>query len=256
MARHGFVCLYYGGTGSSWLLNTLETSPDVLIPAYEPLEWMHWQAAEADKLKWVDAALDVPDSADVAAVANWKERLGLSPQFVEFDPKPFRVAGFKMSPEAISIVAELFEVIAARGGKLLAIRRDDRIRHAVSLYRAHEEGKHQFRGEGLLPPTKLKKRPFLKWLDYSDRVDADMAAIVAGASQRLGPADVLSVDYEDFLSDEGKEAVVARVAAFLNVDQESMRWSNYRKATPDALDQAVANFEALQRWLRARLAPH
>ena len=252
MTRHGFVCLYYGGTGSSWLLNTLETSPDVLIPAYEPLEWMHWQATEADKLQWVDAALDVPDAADPVAVANWKDRLGSSPQFVEFDPKPFRVAGFKMSPEAISGVDELFEIVAKRRGKLLAIRREDRVRHAVSLYRAHEEGKHQFRGEGLLPPTKLKKRPFLKWLDYSDRVDADMAAIVTGAAPRLGAAKVLSVDYEDFLTDEGKADVVARVAAFLDVDPASMRWSSYQKATPDALDEAVANFTAMQRWLRGR----
>lgn len=252
MSRHGFVCLYYGGTGSSWLLNTLETSPDVLIPAYEPLEWMHWQAPEADKLRWVDAALDVPDSLDETAVADWKHRLGLSPQFVEFDPKPFRVVGFKMSPEAISDVGALFEVIAARSGKLLAIRRDDRIRHAVSLYRAHEEGKHQFRGEGLLPPTKLKKRPFLKWLDYSDRVDGDMAAIVAGAAPRLGAENVLSVDYEDFLSDGGKAQVVAQVAAFLQVDPGSMQWSSYRKATPDALDAAVANYESMQRWLRGR----
>jgi LPS sulfotransferase NodH len=253
MTRLGFVCLYYGGTGSSWLLNTLETSPEVLVPAYEPLEWMHWQADDADKLAWVDTVLDPPDSGDAEAVETWKQRLRSSPQFVDFGPKPFRVVGFKMSPEAVADVAGLIDVIARRGAKLLAIRRRDRVRHALSLYRAHVEGKHQFRGEGLLPPTKLKRRPFLEWLDYSERVDRHMAAILGEAAGVLAAGDVLVVDYEDFLADEGKEATVAAAAEFLGVtDRSSMRWSTYRKATPDALEDAVENYAALQRWLRRR----
>lgn len=252
MTRHGFVCLYYGGTGSSWLLNTLETSPDVLIPAYEPLEWMHWQADDAVKLSWIDAVLDVPDAGDADAVEAWKDRLRASPQFVDFDPKPFRVVGFKMSAEAMEDIGGLLDVIDRRGGKLLAIRREDRVRHALSLYRAHEEDKHQFHDAGLMPPTRLKKRPFMKWLDYSYRVDVDMQAILDAAAKLLGDASVLTLDYEDFITDAGKESVVSLTAGFLGADPVSMRWSSYRKATPDALEAAVENFEAMERWIQAR----
>lgn len=248
----GFVCLYYGGTGSSWLLNTIETSPFLLIPAYEPLEWMHWPASDEAKLAWIDAALDVPDSADPDAVAAWKLRLRTSPQFVEFDPKPFRVVGFKMSPEAVGDIDGLLDVLSKRGGKLLAIGRDDRVRHALSLYRAHEEDKHQFQGAGLLPPTKLKKRVFLKWLEHSVQVAADMENIVARAVQALPPGDVLRIVYEDFVSDEGKVRTVERVAHFLGVPSAGMRQSGYRKATPDDLEAAVANYDAMRRWLEKR----
>ncbi|HKZ25504.1 MAG TPA: hypothetical protein VJ398_06905 [Acidimicrobiia bacterium] len=33
-----FVVVYYGNTGSTWLVETLSTSPEVLVPAFEPLE--------------------------------------------------------------------------------------------------------------------------------------------------------------------------------------------------------------------------
>lgn len=253
MGGRGFVCVYYGGTGSSWLLNTLETSPELVIPAYEPLEWMHWEADDATKLAWVDTALDVPDAGDAEAVANWKQELRASPMFVEFDPKPFRVAGFKLSPEAISDRSGLFDVVERRAAKVLAVGRRDRVRHALSLYRAHEEDKHQFHQQGLMAPTKLKKRRFLKWLNYSELVAGHMKSFVEAAESSLRPESVIAVDYEDFVTEEGKTATVNAVASFFEVDPSSMRWSAYQKATPDDLDEAVENYAALQRWVRGRV---
>jgi hypothetical protein len=251
VSGRGFICLFYGGTGSSWLLNTLGTSPEVVIPAYEPLEWMHWDADDATKQAWVDVALDVPDYADERAVASWKAELRASPQFVDFDPKPFRVSGFKMTPEAVSDVDSLLSTVDARDGKLLAIGRRDRVKHALSLYRAHEEDKHQFHGQGLLPPTRVKRRLFSKWLRYSRRVHNALTAFTE-VGRRLGPGQQLTIDYEDFVTDGGKTVTIDRVARFLGVDPGSMRWSTYRKATPDDLATAVENYAELERWLRRR----
>ena len=246
----GFVCLYYGGTGSSWLLNTLETSPEVLIPAYEPLEWMHWKAADEAKLAWVDAVLDPPDPGDETAMAAWLERLTASPQFVPFDPKPFRVVGFKMSPEAVHEPAALLDLVAKRDARLLGIVRHNRVKHALSLYRTHEEDKHQFHGEGLLPATRLRRRAFLKWLDYSERVHADMQRLMGAAVARVGSDGVMEVPYEEFVTAEGKARTVARVGAFLGMDPSTTTWSRYQKATPDDLHSAVENYAAMERWVR------
>lgn len=156
-----------------------------------------------------------------------------------------------MSPHAVSDVDSLLSTVDARDGKLLAIGRRDRVKHGLSLYRAHEEDKHQFHREGLLPPTRLKRRSFSKWLRHSRDVHNALTAFME-AGRRLGPGRQLTIDYEDFVTDEGKTATIDLVAGFLGVDPGSMQWSTYRKATPDELAIAVENHDELERWLRRR----
>jgi hypothetical protein len=245
-----FVCFYYGATGSTWLLETLDSSPQVWVPGFEPLEPWAWDAADDVKVGWARTALN-PPVGDPQGLDTWWGLLRSSPQVKGPYLPSLTSVGFKMSTTALEETDALLEVFTDLRIRLIFLLRRNRIKHALSLYRYEEESKSQFLVEGMLPPTRIKFRRFDEWLDRSVWLDQQMSSFRTICVERLGADQITTVAYEDLVSEQGKKRTMSELCSFLGVDRAGLQPSNVAKATPDDLQDAVINFRRLVRRYRS-----
>jgi hypothetical protein len=252
-----FLVVYYGNTGSSWLIETLGRAASVVIPAFEPLEWWAWQADSEEKLAWLDHAFSPPAERSGPAFEAWLKGLEVAPGFERLYGREFSSVGLKMTCGAIPDTAKLLDLLGERATKLVILQRRNRIKHALSLYRYHEEQKSQFDRAGVRPPTRLKRRRFDYWVHDSIRLHDDSKAFKDQAEKALGASAVVGVQYEEFVDAEGKVEVIDRLSDFLEIESPALDPGGFQKATPDDLRSAVVNYAQLQRWYRGTpLAVH
>lgn len=181
---------------------------------------------------------------------DWVAALSRSPQFQGLSAGEFSVVGLKMTPEAISGHDALLDLFSRHGTTLVFLTRVNRVKHALSLYRMHEEQRDQFNLERAAAPTRLRMRTFDRWLAYAEAWHELLGAFRRRAAQRLDPEALVDVTYESFAGDEGKGRVVAELCTVLGLDPSTVTHSRYRKATPDRIGDAVVNYRRLCRRLR------
>jgi LPS sulfotransferase NodH len=252
-----FVIVYYGNTGSSWLVQTLGSAPGVLIPAFEPLESWAWKAEGAEKLAWLRTAFSPPAVRVGPEFDVWVAALGKSPQFSQLPTDEFSTVGFKMTWSAVPDTAALLEFFREKRTMLVFLERSNRIKHALSLYRYHDEKKSQFELAGVRPPSKVKLKRFDYWVQDSIRLHGELDAFRATALDSLDPESITTVAYEDFVSPEGKVAVIDRLVEFLGIEAPSLDASHFEKSTPDDLRSAIVNYDRLRRrYRKTPLAEH
>jgi len=237
-----FIVFYYGNTGSSWLVETLGSAPGVLIPAFEPVEGWVWKASDEEKLEWIRNALAPPREREGEAFESWVAGLARSPQFTRLPDKEFQFIGFKMNGQTLDDLEGLVRVVSKTGAKAIFLERDNRLKHALSLYRYHEESKSQFELAGVRPPTKVDFRKFERWLIDSHRLHSNQRAFRRLAVSMLAWNQMIDVTYEDFVTLEGKAAVINRLAGFLGLERSAIGESGFAKATPDGLEEAIINY--------------
>ena len=126
-----FAVVYYGNTGSSWLVQTLGSAPGVVIPAFEPLESWAWKAGSDEKLVWLRNAFTPPEEREGAAFDAWLEGLAVSPQFEKLHTKDFSTVGLKMTGGAISDTSGLLGLLRELATKVVLLQRRNRVKHAV-----------------------------------------------------------------------------------------------------------------------------
>lgn len=245
---NSFVLVYYGNSGSSWLIEALGGGPDVLVPAFEPLESWAWKASDAEKADWIRVVFNPPEELQGDDLAAWLEKLRKTPQFVELKKTSFSHVAFKMTASAFKNRDRFLEVVEETESKLVFLRRDNRVKHALSLYRYHEEKKSQFDHAGVRPPSRVELRTFDKWLRSSSALDRELSALTDTALARLGAERVATVTYEEFVDDDGKRAVLDRLTDFLSIQQSAT--SVFKKATADDLRRAVVNYDELKHRYR------
>ena len=250
----GFVAVYYGNTGSSWLLSALDGSPRVHVPGFEPVEEWAWDAPAEERLGWLETTLDPPSDRSGEAYRAWLDALRASPQ-VKDDPVDtgFDLTGLKLCNLAVTNPDEVVDIIDRTGSKAILLSRQNRLKHALSMYRYHDENKSQFHGKDVYAPTSVDFRRFKDWLLESHRL-LDLATQFYDACERtLGADRTFRLSYEEFTDDAGKDDVLGRLASFLGIPA-AFGEGIYAKATPDSLAAAVANYRAL--WMRYRFGRH
>lgn len=250
----GFVCVYYGNTGSSWLLDGLATSDQVLVPGFEPVETWAWEAPVAERVEWIRTALSPPSDRDGPMYDAWVDSLRASPQ-VESAPedRSFSVVGFKVGDMAISETDAVADVLVETRARVVFLTRSNRIKHALSLYRYHEEDKSQFELRGERPASKVNLKRFNHWVEESMRLHGEAVRVREIMVSRLGQERVMDVAYEEFITEEGKRHTLNRLCRFLEIDPVDNARSFFVKATSDDLASAVVNYRTLR--LRYRLSP-
>ena len=239
--------MYYGGSGSSWLVNTIERARPVLVPCFEPVERHHWKAKASVKLDWVRTALTPPPKRDdEEAMAEWEGRLRTSPQFERLSQRRFSYVGFKMSVDAVKAERRLLDLLVERDTYLIFLKRQNRVKHALSLYRSSEEGKNQFGSDGEHPASRVNLKAFDKWLKHAAERHQTTAEFHDRCRAQLPTERLTTVAYEDFVTPGGKAETIERMFSFLGIDQSDYRGeSTFAKATPDALSVAVGNYDEL-----------
>ncbi len=250
----GFVCIYYGNTGSSWLLDALGDSPLVCVPGFEPLEQWAWNVPAAERLAWLETALTPPDDRSGSAYDQWLAALRASPQ-VERDPddRRFVHTGLKMNDLAVTDTESVLDVLDRSGAKVIHLVRDNRLKHTLSMYRYHDEAKSQFHGLDRYAPTTVHFRLFQQWLAESERLHTQALATRQQCLDRLGEERVFLLSYEEFFDEEGKRRTLDRLAGFLAIPSD-FGDGRFTKATPDSLRDAIANYRIF--WLRYRFTKY
>jgi hypothetical protein len=250
----GFVCIYYGNTGSSWLMAALGASGSIYQPAFEPLEQWAWPVSTHRRLEWLETLLSPPGERSGDAYEAWLAELRACPHVTHGPHSPaFVHPCLKLSDLVVEDTVGVIDVVDRTGAKVIHLVRDNRLKHGLSLYRYHEEEKSQFAGD-VRQPTRVEFGRFRHWLRESARLHAQAMDVRASFVDRLGSDRVLPVAYEEFVDADGKARVLQRVCEFLEVPPIAPT-DAFAKATPDTLRDAIANYSAFvrrHRWGRSR----
>jgi hypothetical protein len=254
LAVAGFVCLYYGNTGSSWLLSALASSREVFMTGFESVERWAWDVPVEERLAWLETAMTPPEDRTGSEFEYWFESLRASPQVKQEPMNPnFTYTCLKMADLPVEDTDGVIDVIDGTGAKAIHLVRNNRLKHALSLYRYHDEQKSQFHGKDEYPPTKVNFVKFEKWLEESARLHEQAMGVREECMERLGPERVFPLAYEEFLDEPAKNDVLDRLAAFFDIPAEFAE-GKFTKATPDSLREAISNYKTFR--LRYRFTPH
>ena len=240
-----FLLVYYGNTGSSWLIQTLGSAPAVFVPAFEPLEKWAWDVSDSERLEWIRLVFSPPGDRSGPVYEEWLARLAENPHFSAPQRLGFSMVGFKMHAHAIDDRMALLQPLQELGSRVILLQRRNRIKHALSLYRYHEESKSQFDKQGVRPPSEVDLSVFHRWVRESVVLQRQSEVFWAKAVAVLGRDSLARVEYEDFIDEPGKVATMERLAGFIGIEEFSYTASPLRKATSDSLSEAVVNYPAL-----------
>lgn len=236
------VCIYYGNTGSSWLLAALSGSPAMYVPGFEPIEGWAWDVSAAERLDWLETMLSPPDERTGPVFEAWVESLLRSPQVKNGPGRTgWTYTALKMNDLAASETDSVIDIVDRTGSKVIHLARANRIKHALSMYRYHDEQKSQFHLQDEYPPTKVDFRRFNDWLRESQRLHDQGMAILDKCEAQLGADRVFRLTYEEFTDDEGKSRTLQRLADFIGIPPD-FGDGHYAKATPDSLRAAISNY--------------
>ena len=255
-----FIVVFYNHTGSSWLMETIGSSPSVFIPAFEPLERWAWKTTPENKIAWLRNAFGGPAGPDEKSLDEWLERLAQAPPFEQVQDKRtrylkrhrpnFRSVGFKMSSAALHNPPDVLESLPELGTKLILLQRANRVKHALSLYRSNVEKKSQFERKGERPPSQVDMEQFDFWLYKARVMHETFEELRANAEAVFARDSLMTLNYEDFVSNREKRRTIERLTAFLEIDQPQLGASKFQKATPDKIKNAVVNYSELAHHLK------
>ena len=240
-----FLLIYYGNTGSSWLIGTLGSAPAAFIPGFEPLEKWAWEVSDAERLEWMRLVFGGPQERSGPSYEAWVDRLGENPHFGAPRRPDFSVVGFKMHAHTIDDRQAMLRLLRDAGSRVIVLERHNRIKHALSLYRYHEESKSQFDRQGVRPPSRVDLDVFQRWVKESVALHRQSEVFWSDAKGVLGSDALARVFYEDFIDEPGKVKTMERLAPFVGIEGFSYEASPFKKATADSLEEAVVNFSEL-----------
>jgi hypothetical protein len=74
--------------------------------------------------------------------------------------------------------------------------------------------------------------------------------LLANAEAVFARDSLMTLNYEDFVTNHGKDRTINRLTAFLEIDQLQLGASTFQKATPDKIKNAVVNYNELAHHLK------
>ena len=240
-----FLLVFYGNTGSSWLIQTLGNVPGVFVPGFEPLDEWAWDTDDTQRIAWLRTVLSPPVDRTGPDYEGWLAALHAHPHFRDPRDPAFVHVGFKMRSHSIRDRMAVLTSLHGLGARLVVLERQNRIKHALSLYRYHEEEKSQFDKSGIRPPSDLDLEVFHRWVTASVDLQRQSDVFWAKAQRVMEPDALTRIQYEDFLDEPGKAATLQHLTGFLGIDAPSYAPSALEKATSDSLRESIVNFEAV-----------
>ena len=267
-----FVLLFESGSGSSWLIKELAAHPQLCVVLFEPIDNVaRTTAADHDlRLRWLDTLWTPPLRGAAANVwSTWRTRMESASVFGQLPLISSSLQTCSSATIAFGLKARLSrflnhgpsvqglrKLLAQRRVRVLRLGRTNRIKQALTEYRRHRAGLGHFNASASSAASAVHvdlaafERSLVE-VERSHRLAGRVLAQLAPGQPRL------NLTYEELLHDHS--AALSRVYHFLGVDPPPGAAADaYRKATPDRLCAAVANYGALCRAYAhaAAYAPH
>lgn len=218
-----FLILFPGRTGSSWLVSALKSHPQV--------------RAEGEILVKQDE----------------KAQRRLLDGILGAAPEAGHAAGFKTKLKDVADLEDLRRRIRETPVAILAMRRRDLIRLAISRITARRLHEHSGRWNldertSAAPARPIDAAELIEAIEHCDRTVRELEEFLAGLE-----APRLDLEYAEILAEP--TATLDRVQAFLGVRPHSLQ-SGVRKNTDEDLRRAVPNLSELLEAVEAtRWAP-
>lgn len=212
-----FVVLFEGRTGSSYLITSLSTHPNVRA-GWEELVQLKKFGHEA-QAQWTRKALTAP----------WIGR--------------FSAVGFKTKLRDIADPLQFSQLLRERGANIIHMQRRNRVKVAISeincnVLHARTGLYNVYKEDDRLPPIRIEAPDFINTLALREKLDGDLKRFVDGL--RLPTLDVY---YENILLDE--PGTLKTIYEFIGVPPRMTKGASY-KNTSDDLRNALLNFEELK----------
>ena len=126
-----FLLVFYGNTGSSWLIQTLGNIPGVFVPGVEPLDEWAWDTTDDIRLTWLRTVLSPPSDRSGPDYERWLQELHAHPHFRDPRDPAFVHIGFKMRSHSIRNRLSVLETLAELDSRLIVLERRNRIKHSL-----------------------------------------------------------------------------------------------------------------------------
>jgi LPS sulfotransferase NodH len=217
-----FVILFPGRTGSSFLVSCLHSHPSVIVEG----ERLVRRSARRQQ-RWLRRLYDTRREPSVVAV------------------------GFKTKLKDVWSLDAFAALLRERGVRVIALRRRDVVRLAVSTINARRvlerTGRwNQHAGSLALPPLQVAPADLERMIENCIARQNELERYVADLGLRT-----LQLDYDDLLLD--RDRWLGQVTAFLDLAPQPLH-SDVVKATDDDLRRALANYDEIAAHFRG--GPH
>lgn len=214
-----FVVIFYGRCGSTYLMESLDTHPDIHIRMEYLCTLKERKKGAKEQLQWVSEFLSPPFDHPCAAIG--------------FKTKLRDV----LDPEGFARVLQDWSV------SIVHLRRRNSVKSTVSLFNSvrlkESTGDwNLYDKQQRLAATKLDVAQFDAWLRRLEQRVGEEADYVDNLQ-----LPTLTLYYEDLLMDEA--ATFGQIFSFLGLTSRPMQGRTI-KATSDDLRDAVANFDELR----------
>ena len=163
------------------------------------------------------------------------------------------VYGFKLLSYHLDVVLcyehpeRMLDWLASEGFKMVYLKRENILLHALSQINARERGFHQREGHkgatGKKPGIEVKKKDLFWWIERMESRDEYEKRVLVGR-------DYLPLIYErDLERSEQWFKTIDSICEFLEIDTFAPS-SSLRKVTPSSLNELVLNYDELRQWLK------
>ena len=260
-----FILLFESGSGSSWLVKEMASNPQLCVAMFEPIDNVSLTtvADHEARLHWLDLLWSPPSRAAPADEwAAWRARVEDASVFgqrplvhASLQSCTAESVGFGLKARLSRFlnhrqsVLGLKHLLARRRVRVLRLGRRNRIKQALTEYRRRKKGLGHFNAAragsaaAVVGASDVELAAFQRSLQEVERSHRLASKVLA---ELWAEQPVLNLTYEELLHEHAD--ALARVHRFLGVAPPAAAAGEaYRKATPDRLCAAVANYQSLCR---------
>jgi hypothetical protein len=212
-----FVLLFLGRSGSTYLIEALDSHPDIRAHGEDITSWrVH------------------PADGQLQCIRNFFEHMLA---------QPYQCTGFKIKLSDVEDQTGFRAIIIELNARIICLRRKNLIKQVLSWYNASRlynatSNWNAYRPEDRVTTAQISLDAFEYHLYQTEILDGELIRYVTDLQRPT-----LSLYYEDLLKD--KDDVVRRTLTFLDAPIRLLQGSSI-KNTEDDLRQAIRNFDELK----------
>lgn len=155
----------------------------------------------------------------------------------------FKLLSYQLFRYSGSYQKNFLNYLVKTGFRIIYLKRENILMHAISNIRAREYGFHNNdKIKGIARKIKIEKSELFYWLELSEKREIKEDALLSGV-------DYLRLIYERNLENPDKhKATIDEICNFLNIERGAVA-TQYKKVSPERLVDSIENYQYLKEIL-------